>query len=307
MRYSQPVREDQLASLLHQVIESTPYYREKFRDFSFYPFNLDNFVDLPITSNEDYHQITDPDDLYSDQQESHYAFIKEGTKGVTGASFWNINYLDDQIKILIDVFRQLGITQQDRIMNLLVPGISGSFHLYNLVLEKTGATIVPLGGESELPVIARFADDLQVNVFIGEPEFLVSVLEYLACNKPELFIEAIFILGENPTKEQHGIMKKYARNVYSPVHFSYETGIVGTQCPHVPEGTFHLSNTVHAELIDPESGNITDPNQGELVVTSLLDRASPCIRYRTGDQVVFLDNTCKCGNKAPLFKLIDSL
>ncbi|MFW9994165.1 MAG: phenylacetate--CoA ligase family protein [Candidatus Odinarchaeota archaeon] len=303
MKYSQDVQEEQLAELLKRVAENTPFYREKFEKISFDTFSMLTFNDLPTTTADDLHRLADPDDLYYDQGESHYVFIKDGTEKITGASFWNINYLEKQIEILVNVFAKLGLSQQDRVMNLFVPGISGVFHLFNLVLEKTGVTAVPLGGESELPVIARFIADLQVNVLLGEPAMLVSVLEYLADNHPEIAIETIFIVGEAPTREQHDVMKGKARKVYFSTVFSFETGVIGTQCSHLPLGTFHLSSTVLAELIDPESGNSTGNNEGELVVTDLLDRASPCIRYRTGKRIKILEQTCTCGSSDPLFRL----
>ena len=41
---------------------------------------------------------------------------------------------------------------------------------------------------------------------------------------------------------------------------------------------------------------VTDPHQmGELVVTSLQAEAMPLIRYRTGQAVSMIEETCSCG------------
>ncbi|MFX0093513.1 MAG: hypothetical protein ACFFBD_17310, partial [Candidatus Hodarchaeota archaeon] len=243
-----------------------------------------------------------PNDLYWDQQESHYVFINEGTTGINNVSFWNIGYLDDQTTVMADVLKQLGISQQDRVLNLLMPGISGAHFIFNLALEKTGVTIIPLGGESELPVIAHFTNDLQPTVVIGNPTTLISVLEHLS-NNQKFSVETIIAVGANLSPTHYKFLQKHSEKVYFPIFFSLETGIIGTQCPSLPVGTFHLVSNVYVELIDPKSETLTNSNHGEILVTTLLNRASPCIRYRLGAHISFLEKTCNCDNSTPLFKL----
>jgi len=295
--------EKQLETLLRHVTATTPFYREKYRGISLHPFSMEVFENLPYFTRDEYRQREHLDDLYCPQQESHYVFISGGSTGIAKASFWNVGYIDNQITTLAGTFRQLGISSHDRAMNLFTPGMSGTHYGFNLALEKLGTTIVPLGGDAELPVTARFAKDLGVNVLIGNPAALILLLEYLVSENPGFTVKTIIYAGENLSRVQYNFMKKHARNIYSPIYSSTETGIVGTQCPRIPVGTFHLADTVYVELIDPENEKLTGENQGEIVVTSLLNRASPCIRYRLGDLVTFPDEACSCGNPAPLVKL----
>lgn len=83
-----------------------------------------------------------------------------------------------------------------------------------------------------------------------------------------------------------------------PVYDSYglrEVGLIGHECRHK---TMHC-NDEHMifETIDPDTLEPTD-GHGELVVTSLISRVMPIIRYRTGD-VVTRDEVsdCPCGLK----------
>ena len=54
---------------------------------------------------------------------------------------------------------------------------------------------------------------------------------------------------------------------------------------------------VHCEVLDPENGEpVADGEYGELVVTAFRREASPAIRYRTGDRVMFASHEwCPCG------------
>jgi phenylacetate-CoA ligase len=58
-----------------------------------------------------------------------------------------------------------------------------------------------------------------------------------------------------------------------------------------------LEHMVHCEVLDPESGQpVADGEFGELVITAFRREASPAIRYRTGDRVMFASHeSCPCG------------
>jgi phenylacetate-CoA ligase len=64
---------------------------------------------------------------------------------------------------------------------------------------------------------------------------------------------------------------------------------------------------VHAELIDPETGEarpLDDGAQGELVLTHLRHRAAPLLRFRTRDHVVVRTAPCACGRTGPRVRCI---
>ena len=62
-------------------------------------------------------------------------------------------------------------------------------------------------------------------------------------------------------------------------------------------GLHVISDAFIAEVIDPESLEpALDGEMGELVLTSLHKDALPLLRYRTGDRVIALPESCPCGN-----------
>jgi phenylacetate-CoA ligase len=80
-----------------------------------------------------------------------------------------------------------------------------------------------------------------------------------------------------------------------PVFDSYglrEVGLIGHECSH--KVMHAIDEQVLLETIDPESQEPTE-GEGELVVTNLVGRAMPMIRYRTGDMVRLKHGTCECG------------
>jgi phenylacetate-CoA ligase len=64
---------------------------------------------------------------------------------------------------------------------------------------------------------------------------------------------------------------------------------------------------VHIELIDPETGAakpIADGAEGELVLTHLINRSAPLLRFRTRDHVRLNVGRCACGRTSPRVRCI---
>jgi len=80
-----------------------------------------------------------------------------------------------------------------------------------------------------------------------------------------------------------------------PVYDSYglrEAGLIGHECNRF---TMHTNDEhVILETINPQTLELTE-GEGELVVTSLISRAMPIIRYRTDDIVMLSRERCPCG------------
>lgn len=79
-------------------------------------------------------------------------------------------------------------------------------------------------------------------------------------------------------------------------HGLTEVGPVSFECWEAP-GSLHVNEAEFiGEVLDPETGApVPDGDTGELVLTSLGRTASPVIRYRTGDMVVWRRDPCACG------------
>jgi phenylacetate-CoA ligase len=64
---------------------------------------------------------------------------------------------------------------------------------------------------------------------------------------------------------------------------------------------------VHAELIDPATGEVielADGAAGELVLTHLRHRAAPLLRFRTRDRVLVRTARCPCGRTGPRIRCV---
>jgi len=62
------------------------------------------------------------------------------------------------------------------------------------------------------------------------------------------------------------------------------------------DGLHIVEDQILVETVDPETGEVLAPGeQGELVYTTLMKKARPMIRFRTGDIGYFSTEKCDCG------------
>jgi phenylacetate-CoA ligase len=61
---------------------------------------------------------------------------------------------------------------------------------------------------------------------------------------------------------------------------------------------------VRLEVLDDSGQSLPAGREGNLVVTSLVNRAMPLIRYLTGDRGTLLPESCRCGCSSPLLGIV---
>ncbi len=81
------------------------------------------------------------------------------------------------------------------------------------------------------------------------------------------------------------------------VYGSTECKEVAWQCKE--RGSLHVNmESVLVEIVDPDGRTVEFGQPGEIVLTSLLNRAMPLIRYATQDRAILSDAPCGCGRQS---------
>lgn len=80
-----------------------------------------------------------------------------------------------------------------------------------------------------------------------------------------------------------------------------ETGVVAHECPEA--GALHVpAEGLIVEIVAPDGTPVPPGGTGDVLVTTLRNRATPMIRYRVGDRAVAPPaDACRCGRGLPLF------
>jgi phenylacetate-CoA ligase len=131
----------------------------------------------------------------------------------------------------------------------------------------------------------RFLSELRPAVVTVKPsllEALVAKAERTAprpsCS-PDLVLSSGALLSDALRKEAEALFGSAVTNAYGMTEF----GLMAAECEH------------RAGLHVDESALAVEQVEGELVVSSVSNRAMPLVRYRTADLGVLARGRCRCG------------
>ncbi len=111
------------------------------------------------------------------------------------------------------------------------------------------------------------------------------------------------IFGGEPLGErQKALTKSWGLELFETTSLGDVAG--AAECRQ-HDGFHAYEDIAYIETVDPITAEpLADGEIGELVVTSLVDRLSPLVRYRTGDLVSIDRSPCGCGRTHARFKLL---
>ena len=154
-----------------------------------------------------------------------------------------------------------------------------------------------------LPDYTRALADYRPAVICGFPSTIHLVALYLIeTARSDIRPKGVFTWGETTLAYQRrSIEQAFDCRVYSSYGNGERTGHL-LQCER---GNFHVvPETCVIEVLD-SLGNLAAPGEmGELVCTSLIERAMPLIRYRIGDTAIAAEGLCSCGRTTPILSAI---
>ncbi|EDM76070.1 hypothetical protein PPSIR1_41349 [Plesiocystis pacifica SIR-1] len=192
-----------------------------------------------------------------------------------------------------------GLELGDRVGNLCTAGDLATSMLFihaSVLHARVPMLELPLGSALPPETLAERIHELSVHALVGTPSVLSRVLEAYARQRgagPKSLRKLLF-LGEMLAKDQADQMRAWVPGlaIASAGHSMVDIGLVGVADPSCALGEHReLSECVRLEIVDPETGAVIDePGQpGELLVTSLVRRLQPMIRYQVGDQAMWVE------------------
>ncbi len=80
-----------------------------------------------------------------------------------------------------------------------------------------------------------------------------------------------------------------------------EVSLIASECEQ-HEGLHINADGVYVEIVRPDGTACSPGETGSVVVTDLLNRAMPIIRYKVGDTATMSDRLCECGRGLPMLE-----
>jgi phenylacetate-CoA ligase len=178
--------------------------------------------------------------------------------------------------------------------------------------DRIGLSHIPVGtGNTER--LMRAVELLEPDAAVLTPSYAAYLAEWAAergFDLPGSSVGRVLVAGE-PGGGEPAFRAKLEEGWGARVTEAMGVGDIGVslwgECEHQDGMHLGARGFVHAELIDPQTGEaleMEDGATGELVLTHLRHRAAPHLRFRTRDHVRVGTSPCRCGRTGPRVRCI---
>ncbi len=290
--------------------ERSAFYREKLAGST--GAALADIAELPLTEKSELRATVTPENPFGAHLCAEPGELVRiySTSGTTGAPSWiplTTGDLHNWVTGSARSYAASGVAAGQRIVSTYNAGpfVAGAALA---AFDRIGLTHIPVGtGNTERLVQAIAA--LRPGAAVLTPSYAAHLAERF----PELrdsSVERVLVAGE-PGGGEPAFRAALEEGWGAKVTEAMGIGDIGVslwgECEEQDGMHLGARGFVHAELIDPETGEalpLEDDASGELVLTHLQHRAAPLLRFRTRDHVVVRTSPCPCGRTGPRIRCI---
>ncbi len=281
----------------------TPFYSKRLTSVGVRsPEDIKDLHDLeriPFTTKDDLRKSFPKGLLAVEMTEVVRIHSSSGTTGIPTVIYYARDDVDRWTDLLARSITATGASAQDVFQNMMSYGLfTGGLGLH-YGAERVGMAVIPIGGGNTKRQIQTMKD-FQTTVLHVTPSYLLHIHSQFEAEgvKPgDLALTRAFIgaepHSENTRRKIDALLHIQAFNSYG----LSELNGPGVAFECVCRKDMHLWEDAYiVEIIDPATGrSVEDGQEGEVVLTNLIRRAMPILRYRTRDLAFLHPEPCECG------------
>ena len=295
---------------LAYVLERSPFYREKLAGVDT-NVGLEEIAQMPLTEKPEVkatcssagpfgaHFCVEPSELVR-------IYSTSGTTGTPSYIPLTEGDLDNWVTGSARSYAACGLAHGDRVLTTYNAGPFVAGAALD-AFARIGVCHIPVGTGSSERVLLAIAQ-LRPDAVVLTPSYAAHLLELGDLRGSS--VRRILVAGE-PGGGEPAFRAALEDGWGARVTEAMGIGDIGPslwgECEE--QAGMHLGarGFVHAEVIDPETGEareLRDGATGELVLTHLRHRAAPLLRFRSRDHVEIWTSPCACGRTAPRVRCI---
>ena len=305
---------------LAYLFERSAFYREKLSAAGFpspeAAQGLPDIAQLPLTEKAEIKATSTPENPVGSHLCASAAEIVRiySTSGTTGAPSYiplTASDLENWITGSARSYAASGISAGQRIVSTYNAGpfVAGAaLASFDLI----GLCHVPFGTGNTARLMQAI-EALRPEAAVLTPSYAAHLVEWATDRGIDLrssSVERVLVAGE-PGGGEPAFRAKLEEGWGARVTEAMGIGDIGIslwgECEEQDGMHLGARGFVHPELIDPETGTaieLAHGATGELVLTHLLHRATPLLRFRTRDHVEVRMSSCACGRTGPRVRCI---
>jgi len=301
---------NRLINILNYVYENNTFYNNRLKDANIHPLDIKCYEDIrniPITTKEDIRNAKD--DIISRGYEK-LNLIMYKTGGSTGTSLKG--YITEECSELRnsctirhdrwsgwDVGDSVGAVWGNIIKKTTLKEIAKEYFLTKYIFLDTMNV-----NESTVIEFANKWQTVKPTLLFGHAHSLYLLAQYvydlnLSVIKPRGVISSSMTLMDYERKIIENVFGAQVYNRYG----CEELGLIASECEE-HEGMHLNIEHLYIEIIKDNGDAASYGEEGNIVVTDLLNKAMPIIRYKVGDIGIFSEKKCACGRGLPMMSKV---
>ena len=305
---------------LAYLFDRSAFYREKLSAAGFASAEaaggLAEIAQLPLTEKHELRATCTPDNpigahLCAAPSEIVRIYSTSGTTGTPSYIPLTAGDLENWVTGSARSYAASGVTAGQRAVSSYNAGPFVAGAAID-AFARIGLCHIPVGtGNTER--LLKAVELLRPEAAILTPSYAAHLLEWAAEREIDLAgssVERVLVAGE-PGGGEPAFRARLEEGWGARVTEAMGIGDIGVslwgECEQQDGMHLGARGFVHAELIDPETGDavdLVDGATGELVLTQLQHRAAPLLRFRTRDHVNIRMSECRCGRTGPRVRCV---
>jgi len=295
----------QLSRLKESVKKASAsvFYAELFKKNNIDPDEIHSLEDIrkiPLTTKDDLREHWPYGFLAVSRDKLVRMHSSSGTTGRATVIFHTLDDVNEWTNIVARSMYTTGMRSSDVFQNMMTYGLFTGGLGFHYGAERVGALVIPAGaGNSKRQI--QIMQDFGTTVMHVIPSYalhLFSAFEEAGVDPEKDTHLRIAFLGAEPHSEKtrEKIEEFYSIKAYNSYGLSEMDGPgVAFECQY-QNGMHIWEDNFIVEIINPETLEpVSEGEEGELVLTTLLRDGMPILRYRTKDLTRIIPGACECG------------
>jgi phenylacetate-CoA ligase len=294
-----------LEAIVRHAGENCDFYRERFAQAGFDParFDLARFHALPVLTKADIRSGTDRL-IARGLDKSSLGFHKTGgSTGVSLTTYFDQDWLEVRTADALRADQWAGCYHGMLIASLWgnpPQALSLKHKLRNLLIDRfLYLDTMSLNDQSIGEFVTRWRRE-EPEIVFGHSHSIFMFARYLHEHgigdlRPQGIISTSMML----IRQERALIEEVFQCKVTDRYGSEEVSLIGCECER--HQGFHLNiEHLYIEFLKADGTHAAPGEEGTIVITDLLNRAMPLVRYRIEDVGVPSARTCECGRGLPL-------
>ncbi|MFP3910136.1 MAG: phenylacetate--CoA ligase family protein [Archaeoglobaceae archaeon] len=295
-----------LKETLEYAYDNVPFYRERFDRAGIIPSDIKTKQDLlkiPVTTKEDLRQHKREFIAAGFQKKKLKTSTSTGSTGEpTTTYFSRADWLLLKHVLKIRSRHQCGFRYGQKLVFIDDRPVETvrkeNKKFFNKILRKYSVSV-----DQPLDEHMRIYRELKPHAFYGMPSYFKELAEYVKQNdirwlRPEIIFTSSETFDPHDKREMENVLGCKVLDIYGSTEFKE----VSWECP-LQKG-YHINvDTFFVEFVN-DNHHVEEGEEGDIIITSLKNKAMPLIRYALEDRGTYSNEQCDCGCHFPLMKKI---